>query len=305
MPLARTVGPLRLESMTEFVQANGISLAHDTFGDPAHDPVVLVMGLGTQMIAWPEPFCEALAKAGHYVVRYDNRDIGESTHLTGERAPSIAAVAARRTKPPYTVSDMGRDLLGLLDGLGLDRVHLVGASMGGFISQSAAISAPDRVRSMTLIMTSTGSRLVGRVDLRLIPRLLTRRVVDDRESAGAAAVETFRTIGSPGFDFDEEWYREIGRRSFDRGHDTGGYRRQLAACIAQSDRTARLERLETPALVIHGLADPLVAPTGGLALARALRNSRFLGVPGMGHDLPRALWDEFAGHITDLTRRAA
>ncbi|MCU1602758.1 MAG: alpha/beta hydrolase [Frankiales bacterium] len=290
--------------MTEFAKSNGMELAYETFGDPADSPIVLVMGLGTQLIAWPEPFCEELAKAGHYVVRFDNRDIGESTVLTGERAPSIAAVAARRTKPPYTISDMGRDLLGLMDALELETAHLVGASMGGFIAQSAAIQAPERVRSMTLIMTSTGSRLVGRVDLRLIPRLLTRRAVNDRDAAGETAIETFRTIGSPGFEFDTEWYREIGRRSFDRGRDVSGYRRQLSACLEQSDRTARLQRLETPALVIHGLADPLVAPTGGLALARSLRNSRFLGIPGMGHDLPRPLWSEFAGHITELAAKA-
>ena len=286
------------------VQANGIELAYEELGDPSGEPLVLVMGLGTQMIAWPLPLCEALGEAGYRVVRFDNRDIGESTHLSGVKAPAIAATAARRAKPPYTISDMGRDLLGLLDGLGIDRAHLVGASMGGFISQSAAIQAPERVRSMTLIMTSTGSRLVGRVDLRLIPRLLTRRPVPDREAAGQAAVDTFRVIGSPGFPFDEEWYREIGRRSFDRSLDASGYRRQLAACLAQSDRTERLRRLDTPALVVHGLSDPLVAPTGGLALARALKNSRFLGVPGMGHDLPRALWPELAERITALARTA-
>ena len=288
--------------MTKSVQVGEIELAYETFGDPAHPPVVLVMGLGTQMIAWPDAFCEDLAQ-DHYVIRYDNRDIGESTHLYGVKAPALAALAAKRQKPPYTVSDMGRDLLGLLDGLEIDRAHLVGVSMGGFISQSAAIQAPDRVRSLTLVMTSTGSRLVGRVDLRLIPKLLTKRSVTDREAAGDAAVETFRTIGSPGFDFDEEWYREIGRRSFDRGHDPGGYRRQLAACLVQSDRTARLRTLDVPAVVIHGLADPLVAPTGGLALARALKGSRFIGIPGMGHDLPKALLPEIAGHVRGVTAR--
>jgi pimeloyl-ACP methyl ester carboxylesterase len=288
--------------VTERVKANGIELAYETFGDPDGSPLVLVMGLGTQMIAWPEQLCEDLAKAGHWVVRYDNRDIGESTHLSGVKAPAIAAVAARRTKPPYTVSDMGRDLLGLMDALKIESADIVGASMGGFICQSAAIQAPERVRSMTLIMTSTGSRLVGRVDLRLIPRLLTRRTIDDRDKAGEAAIETFRTIGSPGFAFDTEWYREIGRRSYDRGHDAGGYRRQLSACLAQSDRTERLRKLDTPALVIHGLSDPLVAPTGGLALAKALKNSRFLGIPGMGHDLPRALWPELSEQILRLTQ---
>jgi pimeloyl-ACP methyl ester carboxylesterase len=288
--------------VTETVQAGGIEIAYETFGDPDASPLVMVMGLGTQMIAWPDELCEDLANAGHRVIRFDNRDAGESTHLHGVKAPSTAAVAARRSKPPYTISDMGRDLLGLLDGLGIESAHLVGASMGGFIAQSVAVQAPERVRSMTLIMTSTGSRLVGRVDLRLIPKLLAKRRVTNREEAGAAAVETFRTIGSPGFDFDDEWVREVGRRSFDRAHDPGGYRRQLAACVGQSDRTARLRELDIPSWVVHGLSDPLVAPTGGLALARALKGSRFLGIPGMGHDLPRAIWPELAEGISKLTK---
>lgn len=292
------------DTATTTVQANGIELAYETFGDPDATPMVMVMGLGTQMIAWPDEMCENLAKAGYWVIRYDNRDSGESTHLTGVRAPATAAVAARRSKPPYTISDMGRDLLGFLDALKIDSAHVVGVSMGGYIAQSAALQAPERIRSMTLIMTSTGSRLVGRVDLRLIPRLLAKRRVTDREESGAAAIETFRTIGSPGFEFDQEWYREVGRRSFDRGHDPGGYRRQLSACVAQSDRTARLRELNIPSLVVHGLADPLVAPTGGIALAKALKGSRFLGIPGMGHDLPRALWPELVEAITSLTRRA-
>ena len=153
------------------------------------------MGLGTQMIAWPDELCEDLAGRGHFVVRFDNRDVGGSTKLTGVRAPSVAAVAARRTKPPYTVSDMGRDTIGLLDALDLAPAHLVGASMGGFIAQSVAIQAPEKVRSLTLIMTSTGSRRVGRADLKLLPRLLGRRSVTDRDAAGEAAVETFRVIG--------------------------------------------------------------------------------------------------------------
>lgn len=286
------------------MQANGIEIAYETFGDPDASPMVMVMGLGTQMIAWPDELCEDLANAGYWVIRYDNRDVGGSTHLTGVRAPATAAVASRRSKPPYTIGDMGRDLLGLMDALQIETAHVVGASMGGYIAQAAALQAPERVRSMTLIMTSTGSRLVGRVDLRLIPRLLTRRAITDREGAGAAAVETFRTIGSPGFEFDEEWYREVGRRSYDRGHDPGGYRRQLAACVAQPNRTARLRELDIPSLVVHGLADPLVAATGGRALAKALKGSRFLGIPGMGHDLPRALWPTITEGIVELAKRA-
>jgi pimeloyl-ACP methyl ester carboxylesterase len=134
--------------------------------------------------------------------------------------------------------------------------------------------------------------------------MLSRRKISNRDEAGEAAVETFRTIGSPGFEMDEERIRDVGRRSYDRGHDTGGYQRQLAAVLAQSDRTSRLRQLDIPALVIHGLSDPLVAPTGGIALAKALKGSRFIGVPGMGHDLPRAIWPELVTAITELTERA-
>ena len=144
--------------MTQTLQANGIEIAYETFGDPEARPLVMVMGLNTQMIAWPDELCEDLAKAGHWVIRYDNRDIGESTHFRGVKAPPIAALISRRTRPPYTVADMGRDLLGVIDALGLESAHVVGASMGGYIAQAAAVEQPDRIRSLTLIMTSSGSR---------------------------------------------------------------------------------------------------------------------------------------------------
>jgi pimeloyl-ACP methyl ester carboxylesterase len=285
------------------VEANGMTLAYETFGERGAPPLLMVMGLGTQMIAWPDDLCQDLASRGHFVVRFDNRDVGLSTKLKGVRAPSVAAVAARRTKPPYTVSDMGRDALGLVDALELGRVHVVGASLGGFIAQSVAVQQPEKVASLTLIMTSTGSRRVGRADLKLLPRLLTRRPVMDRDAAGEAAVETFRVIGSRGFPLDEDRIRDVGRRSFDRGIDPGGYRRQLAAVVAQSDRTERLRALDVPAVVIHGLHDPLVSATGGMALAKALRGSRFLGFAGMGHDLPRPLWGDFADAISGVVER--
>lgn len=286
------------------VPANGIELAYESFGERTNPPVMLIMGLGTQMIAWPDELCLDLAERGHFVVRFDNRDVGLSTHLRGHRAPHVAQVAARRSRPPYTISDLGRDTIGLLDALELPSAHVVGASMGGFVAQSVAIQAPERVRSLTLIMTSTGSRRVGRADLRLLPRLLSRREVTDREQAADSAVETFRVIGSPGFPVDEQRLREIGRTSFDRGLDPGGYRRQLAAVVAQSDRTERLRHLDVPTVVLHGLHDPLVSPSGGLALAKAIRGSRFVGFAGMGHDLPRPLWPEFADHIAGVARRA-
>lgn len=286
------------------VPANGIEIAYETFGDPSDPPMLLVMGLGTQMLGWPDELCEDLAARGHFVIRFDNRDVGASTHLSDLPLPKLSRVAVRRERPPYRIRDMAQDAIGLLDALGLDRVHLVGVSLGGFIAQSVAMWYPERVSSLTLMMTSTGSRRVGQARPHLIGRLVNRRAVTSPEEAQAAILETFRVIGSKGYDLDEERLRQVSALSFDRGYDPDGYTRQLAAVVAQTDRTERLRALRVPTLVMHGLHDPLVAASGGLALARVIRGARFIGFSGMGHDLPRELWPEFADHITALSRRA-
>ena len=285
------------------VAANGIEIAYEQFGDPADPPILLVMGLGTQMIAWPDAMCLALPERGHCVIRFDNRDVGLSTHLSAVRAPSFLDVALRRAVPPYTIDDMADDTLGLIDALGLESVHLVGASMGGFIAQAFAVRNPGRLRTLTLIMTSTGSKRVGNPKPALFTRLTRRRLAADRSDVQANAIETFRIIGSRGYAFDEEHLADLAGRSYDRGHDPGGYLRQLAAIAGQPDRTAALRRLRVPALVIHGLNDPLVAPSGGLAVAQNIRNAKFVGYTGMGHDLPRALWPEFVHEIASLAAR--
>ena len=285
------------------VGANGIELAYETFGRAGHPAVVLVMGWATQMIAWPDELCQDLAGRGHFVVRFDNRDTGASTHLEHSPPPPLGQVLTRRRRPPYTIGDMADDAAGLLDGLGLDSAHLVGASMGGFIAQTVALRHPSRVRSLTLMMTSTGSRRVGLAKPRVYARLLRREVISGREAAVASAVETFRLIGSRGYPFDEAHVREVAGRSWDRGFDPAGSLRQLEATVTQPNRTAALRQITVPALVIHGLADPLVGPSGGLALARAIPGCRFIGYPGMGHDLPRTLWPEFAEQIAALATR--
>jgi pimeloyl-ACP methyl ester carboxylesterase len=286
------------------VPVGDLSIAYETFGESGDPPLLMVMGLGTQMIAWPDELCQELADRGHHVVRFDNRDVGLSTHLDGVRVPKLRDVALRRRRPPYTIDDMADDAAGLLQALDLGPAHVVGASLGGFIAQTLALRHPDRVRSLTLFMTSTGSRRVGQADPRLIGRLLRRPPLTGREEAGEAVVETFRVIGSRGYALDEDRLREVGRRGFDRAYDPWGYRRQLAAVVGQPNRTAQLADIAVPTLVVHGLHDPLVAASGGVALARHIPGARFLGFAGMGHDLPRALWPEFADAITVLTKRA-
>jgi pimeloyl-ACP methyl ester carboxylesterase len=291
------------ETQISYAASNGLKIAYETFGDRADPPVLLIMGLGTQMLAWPDELCRTIADRGHFVIRYDNRDVGLSSHLDELPVPAVKDLLLRRRRPPYKISDMAADAVGLLDALDLDSVHVVGASMGGFIAQTLAGLYPQRVRSLTLIMTSTGSRLVGHPKPQLFSKLLRRRVVRDRMEAGEAVVETFRIIGSKGFAFDEEYLRDLGGRSYERAYNPRGYLRQLAACVAQPNRTRHLRNITVPALVIHGLNDPLVNVSGGKALAKAIPGAEFVGFQGMGHDLPRALWPRFADEICAVASR--
>lgn len=281
----------------------GIEIAYETFGARTDPPLLLVMGLGMQMLAWPDEMCEQFAERGHFVIRFDNRDVGLSTHLDGVRAPTYLQTLTRRKRPPYTIDDMADDTVGLLDWLGLGSAHLVGISMGGFIAQSVAVRQRSRVRSLTLIMTSTGSQLVGRPKTSVLLQLLRQEAAADRLSMQAAAVEAARLIGSRGYELDEAYLADLAGQSYDRSYDPGGYWRQLAAISAQHNRTRRLRQIRVPALVMHGLHDPLIGVSGGLAAAKQLRNAKFVAYSGMGHDLPRALWPEVVGEVTSLTSR--
>lgn len=294
---------LDLMPETWFAEANGLKLAYETFGDPAHPAVLMIMGLGTQMIAWPDELCETVAGRGFYVVRYDNRDVGLSTHLDHLGRPSVGDLV-RRSRPAYTLDDMADDAVGLLDALGIGSAHVVGASLGGFIAQTVAIRSPRRVRSLTLIMTSTGSRLVGHARPAIYRRLVRGRTAPGRAGAIDAAYETFRVIGSQGYALDEQYLRDLAGRSFDRAYDPPGYLRQLAAAVRQPNRTGALRGITVPTVVIHGLDDPLINVSGGRALARAIPRARFVGINGMGHDLPRALWPRFADEICDVAKQA-
>ena len=286
-----------------FAPVNGIELCYQEMGDPDGEPLLLVMGLATQMIAWSEEFCALLAERGFRVVRFDNRDIGRSTKLRAAGTPNLLAMMSGRGTPPYLLSDMAADTVGLMDHLGIDSAHLVGASMGGMIVQSTAIDHPDRVRSLTSIMSTTGSRRVGHPSYKTFG-LLLGRPPREREAAIERVVKTFKVIGSPGYPFEEERVREIAARSFDRGHSEAGIARQLHAITASGDRTPGLRKLELPALVIHGKNDVLVNPSGGRATAKAIPGARLKMVDGMGHDLPRALWPEFVEEIAAVAARA-
>ena len=288
----------------ERAQIGNIELAYETFGDRERPPVLLVMGLATQMIGWPDEFCTGLAERGHFVIRFDNRDIGLSTHVDDRGAPDILAIlGGDRSNVPYPLSDLADDTVGLLDHLGLDSAHVVGASMGGMIAQLVAVRNPERVRSLTSIMSTTGAAGVG-TPSPAATGLLLAAPVHDRENAIQRAVDTYRVIRSPGFEFDEAALRERAGLSFDRAYDPAGVARQLAAILTTPDRTPDLGTLDVPTLVVHGAQDQLVDVSGGQATAAAVPGAELMVVEGMGHDLPRAVWPRLLDAITSLVERA-
>jgi pimeloyl-ACP methyl ester carboxylesterase len=281
----------------------GITLCYETFGDSSEETALLVMGLGTQMIAWQEEFCEALAARGLHVVRFDNRDIGRSTHVAG-RPPTIPQLVRRsRRAAHYTLRDMADDAAGLLSALDLAPAHIIGASMGGMIAQTLAVHHPRSVRSLVSIMSNTGRITVGQPKLRVYPVLL-RPPPESRAEFIARIEHVIDAIGSTGLPKDANDIRALAERSYDRNHDPAGMGRQLAAIIASGDRTAELRSITAPTLVIHGTADPLVSPSGGRATARAIKGARLMKVRGMGHDLPRAAWPQIIDAIVENAERA-
>ncbi len=285
--------------------SDDIELCYETFGDASDPTVLLIMGLGTQMIAWDEPFCELLVERGFHVVRFDNRDCGRSSRVEG-RPPSIKQLALRDPGAAlYTLSDLAADAVGLLDHLGVAKAHVVGASMGGMIAQTVAIEHPERVLSLVSIMSNTGGRFSGQPALALYPVLL-RRPPRDRDAYIEHSVAVFGRIGSSeDLGHDEDRLRDIAARSYDRGITGAGTGRQLAAILADRGRGERLARVTVPTLVIHGTADRLVRPSGGRATAKAVPGARLMLVDGMGHDLPPGAWEQVADGIADNAARAA
>ena len=277
--------------MTEQIAdvGRGISLAYERIGDAGAEPLVLVAGLGQQLHSWPDAFCAKLAERGYEVVRFDNRDAGRSTHPRFRPPSILGMLAGRFPAQQYELKDMAADTAGLLDALGLGRVHIAGVSMGGMISQTTAALYPDRIRTLTSIMSTTGSRLIGRPALSTW-RLMGGKPPKTREEAVEGAVRMFRHIGSHGFPFDEAFVRELAGTGWDRDPTTGGVGRQLAAIMKSGNRTPLLRKITAPTLVIHGDRDRMVHPTGGAATARAIPGARLETVRGMGHDLPEGAW---------------
>ncbi len=286
------------------VSANGIRIEYQSYGDASDPALLLVMGLGAQMTRWDDAFCGLLAERGLHVIKFDNRDVGLSTHLEAAGAPDMAAIAtalAEGAAPevPYTLHDMAADGFGLLDALGIERAHICGASLGGMIVQTMALDAPERVLSMTSIMSSTQDPELpaAHPDAAAV---LQAPPVKSREEAIERAVTSSRVIGSPGYPADADVLRQRAAADYDRAFDPAGVARQMAAAMAAvGTRRHRLEALTVPTLVIHGADDPLVPLACGQDTAAAIPNAELLVIDGMGHDLPAALHGRIASAIAD------
>jgi pimeloyl-ACP methyl ester carboxylesterase len=282
----------------------GIEICYESFGDRDDPAILLVAGFGAQLLAWPPGFVEELVKRGHFVVRFDNRDAGLSTHLHDAPTPDPrAAFKGDVSSASYTLSHMAADVAGLIDALGLQSAHIVGASMGGMIGQTLAIERPDRVLSLTSIMSTTGDPAVGQSTEAALGALLASPA-RTREEAVEQVIATLRVIGSPAYELDEAGLGERTAMAFDRGNDPIGVGRQLLAILASGDRTPLLRHVHVPTLVLHGADDPLINVSGGRATAEAIAGAELVVIEGMGHDLPPKLWPVIATHIAGLVSDA-
>ena len=284
--------------------ANGIEIEYETFGDPKDAPLLLVMGLGAQMISWEEDFCEQLAARGFHVIRYDNRDIGFSTRMERAGEPDVMAAFAGNAQPAYTLDDMADDAVGLLDALGIGAAHVVGASMGGFIAQLMAINHPDRVLSLTSIMSGPG----GRDAVAPWPEgaeVLTRVPPETREGRIEHAVWIRSVLVGRGNPFDEAAEIRKSVRAVDRSYYPVGTARQLVAVLAARGRLERLAKVKVPTLVVHGIDDPLVPVENARLVAAAVSGARLLEFEGMGHNMPERFWPVILDAIVETTRKAS
>ncbi len=282
------------------IATNGVELEVDVRG--SGPPVVLIMGIGTQLVHWPEPFCDALAARGHTVIRFDNRDMGCSSRLDHLGVPDLKVMVARalvglRNTAPYTLSDMAADVVGLLDALGHERAHVAGISMGGMVAQTLAIEHPGRVRSLTSINSTTGDRrFVGQP--KALSALFSKRP-SSRDSIPDFAVHIMRTLSTPRYPCDEDDVRRTALVAYDRGNNPAGFIRQFGAIMASGSRAKRLRSVRSPTLVLHGSDDPLIPLAAGRATAEAIPGARLRVVEGMGHVFNRSLWPTLVEAIAD------
>jgi len=284
--------------------ANGIDIEYETFGNPSAPPLLLVMGLGAQMITWDDEFCEQLADRGFHVIRFDNRDIGLSTKMEGAGMPDLMAAFGGDAQPAYTLDDMADDAVSLLDALGIGPAHVVGASMGGFIVQLMAINHPDRVLSLTSIMSAPGGRDT------VSPRpegaeVLMRIPPETREGRIEHAVWIRQVLAGRGNPFDEAAEARRAARSVDRSYYPAGTARQLVAILAAKSRLERLAKVSAPTLVVHGIDDPLVPVENGRRVAAAVPGARLLEFEGMGHNMPERFWPVILDAIVETTRKTS
>jgi pimeloyl-ACP methyl ester carboxylesterase len=286
------------------VPANGIQIAYETFGDRDDRPLLMVMGLGSPMLVWHPDLCGLLAGRGFFVIRFDNRDVGRSTHLHDAPQPDISGVLRRGdvSSAAYTLDDMAEDGFGLLDALGLPAAHVLGASLGGMIAQTMAVRRPERVLSLTSIMSTPSPTLTKTTSE--AGAVLMRPPAASREAFIAQAIDAAHVIGSPGYPPDDAWRTELAGRRWDQGLDPAGVMRQWIAIAASGDRTEAVRGIRIPTLVVHGDSDPLISVSAGRRTAELIKDAELMVVPGMGHDLPRPVWPALADAISTLADRA-
>jgi pimeloyl-ACP methyl ester carboxylesterase len=288
----------------QFAKVGNVELCYETFGDPGGEPLLLIMGLGTQMIAWHEEFCGQLAERGFYVIRYDNRDIGRSTRFDSFPPPRTTELLTQRPKRlAYTLRDMADDAAGLLEVLEIESAHVVAASMGGMIGQLLAIHHPERVRSFVSIMSTTGSRWVGQPAAAVYPFFL-KPMPKGKDAYIERGLKLWGVIASPGFPRDEGELRDLLSRGYDRGLSPAGTMRQLGAIVGSGNRSRDLARIKAPTLVIHGTKDKMIRTSGGKATAKAIPGAELELIEGMGHDMPRGVWPRLIDGIERTAARA-
>ncbi len=286
------------------VPANGIRIAYETFGERGGRPLVMVMGLGASMLMWHPDLCAMLAGRGFFVIRFDNRDIGRSSHLRDAPPADVMAAVTRgdASSASYSLDDMAEDAFGLLDALDLPAAHVLGASLGGMIAQVMATRKPERVLSLTSIMSTPAPALTRPTPAAAAALMLPPPA--SLEEAIARMLEVARVTGSPVYPPDEQWRAELAAQLWELGPDPAGLARQMLAMYASGDRTEAVRGIGVPTLVVHGDSDPLINVSAGRRTAELIAGSELLIIPGMGHDLPRPIWPELAGAVSALADRA-